>query len=92
MQGNMSEPCGSCFNRIKPDDYVIATGEQHSVQECLEVAFSYLGLDYREFVAVDENFFRPAEVETLLGDASKAREKLGWSCEVKIPGINRGNG
>jgi len=68
----------------KPDDYVIATGEQHSVQECLEVAFSYLGLDYREFVAVDENFFRPAEVETLLGDASKARENLGWSCEVKF--------
>ena len=68
----------------EPDDYVIATGEQHSVQECLEVAFSHIGLDYREFVTVDPNFFRPAEVETLLGDASKAKKKLGWTCQVQF--------
>jgi GDPmannose 4,6-dehydratase len=55
----------------EPDDYVVATGEQHSVQECVEVAFARLGLDYREFVTVDPNFFRPSEVETLVGDASK---------------------
>ncbi|GJL65087.1 MAG: GDP-mannose 4,6-dehydratase [Nitrospirales bacterium] len=68
----------------EPDDYVIATGEQHSVQECVEVAFMYLGLDYRDYVTVNENFFRPAEVETLLGDAAKAKEKLGWSCQVQF--------
>jgi GDPmannose 4,6-dehydratase len=67
----------------EPDDYVIATGEQHSVREFVGVAFSHLGLDYREYVKVNPQFLRPADVETLLGDASKAKEKLGWS--YKIP-------
>ena len=62
----------------EPDDYVIATGESHSVKEFLEVAFSHLELDYTEFVEIDPNLFRPAEVLTLTGDASKARQKLGW--------------
>lgn len=62
----------------EPDDFVIATGETHSVREFCELAFSSLGLDYREHVQVDPKFYRPAEVELLLGDSSKAREKLGW--------------
>lgn len=62
-----------------PDDYVVATGETHSVQEFVELAFRYAGLDYRNFVVIDPNLTRPAEVRLLLGDASKAREKLGWT-------------
>ena len=62
----------------KPDDYVIATGETHSVREFLEVAFGYAGLDYRKHVEIDQRYFRPAEVDLLIGDASKARKRLGW--------------
>ena len=61
-----------------PDDYVVGTGETHSVQEFVDVAFSLVGLDYRDYVVTDENLFRPAEVNILLGDATKARQKLGW--------------
>jgi GDPmannose 4,6-dehydratase len=60
------------------DDYVIATGETHSVREFLEIAFSYVGLDYQDYVVVDPQLYRPAEVTLLLGDCSKARERLGW--------------
>jgi GDPmannose 4,6-dehydratase len=66
----------------EPEDYVIATGEQHSVREFADLAFSHLGLDYRDHVVVDPQFQRPADVETLLGDASKARKKLGWKYGV----------
>lgn len=66
----------------EPDDYVISTGEMHSVKELLEVAFSYVGLDYRDYVVIDPEFVRPAEVDLLLGDCSKAKEKLGWQLEV----------
>lgn len=62
-----------------PDDYVVATGETHSVREFCELAFARVGLDYREFVRSDEQFFRPAEVDLLIGDATKARVALGWS-------------
>ena len=62
----------------EPDDYVVATGETHSVREFCEAAFKCLGKDYREFVVVDDRFFRPAEVEVLKGDSSKARRLLGW--------------
>ena len=68
----------------KPDDYVVATGEQHSVRELLEVAFGYLGLDYRDYVYVDPRFLRPADVYELVGDASKARRVLGWKPEVSF--------
>lgn len=61
-----------------PDDYVIATGRMHSVREFCDLAFSIVGLDYRKYVVVDPLFFRPAETETLCGDPSKARKKLGW--------------
>jgi len=62
----------------KPDDYVIATGETHSVREFAEKAFACAGMDYKQYVAVDPKLFRPAEVELLRGDASKARKALGW--------------
>jgi len=61
-----------------PDDFVIATGETHSVREFLEVAFGHVGLDYAGFVEIDPRYYRPAEVDLLLGDATKAREQLGW--------------
>ena len=63
----------------EPDDYVVATGESHSVREFVEIAFAYAGLDYRKFVVTDPALYRPAEVRVLLGDSSKARKKLGWS-------------
>ncbi len=69
----------SMLQQDEPDDYVIATGETHSVKEFCEVAFSQVGLDYREFVVVDERFYRPTETELLTGDAAKASGKLGWS-------------
>lgn len=66
----------------EPDDYVIATGQMHTVRELLEVAFSYVGLDYKDYVVIDPKFERPAEVDLLLGDCSKAKEKLGWKLDV----------
>jgi len=73
----------------EPDDYVIGTGESHSVREFLEEAFSYAGLDWREYVEIDPRYFRPTEVEFLLADASKAREKLGWSPRVTFKELVR---
>lgn len=66
------------------EDYVIATGEQHTVREFAEVAFSCVGLDYRNYVAIDPQLLRPAEVETLLGDASKAKRELGWTSKISF--------
>ena len=66
----------------KPSDYVIATGETHSVREFCEEAFGCVGLEWKDFVKVDAKYFRPAEVDLLLGDASKARRELGWSPRV----------
>ena len=68
----------------EPDDYVIATGEQHTVREFAEAAFSYAGLDYRDHVVFDSQLIRPTEMELLRGDATKARKQLGWSSQVKF--------
>lgn len=73
----------------KPDDYVVATGEAHSVRDFLEEAFGYLALDYRDYVVVDPQFIRPAEVDYLVGDATKAREVLGWEPTVSFPQLVR---
>lgn len=62
----------------EPDDYIVATGETHSIEDLLEVAFGHLGLNWKDHVYRDERFYRPAEVDVLLGDATKAREKLNW--------------
>ena len=68
----------------EPKDYVIATGETHSVKEFVEKAFAHVGLDWEEFVKIDPAFIRPAEVDQLLGDSSKARKELGWEREVSF--------
>jgi len=68
----------------KPDDYVIATGETHTVREFCEVAFAHAGLDYREHVVVDPMYLRPTEVDILLGDATKAKRELGWEATTKF--------
>jgi GDPmannose 4,6-dehydratase len=73
----------------EPDDYVLATGETHSVQEFLEAAFTYAGLDWREYVKIDPRYFRPAEVDLLIGDYSKAKEKLGWEPTVRFDELVR---
>jgi GDPmannose 4,6-dehydratase len=62
----------------EPDDFVVASGESHTVREFCELAFAEAGLNYADYVRIDEKFYRPAEVETLTGDASKARQILGW--------------
>ncbi len=66
------------LQRDDPADYVVGTGKQHSVRDCLEAAFGHVGLDPDDFVRTDPNLVRPAEVDTLLADPTKAREELGW--------------
>jgi GDPmannose 4,6-dehydratase len=66
----------------QPDDYVIATGQSHSVRDLVETAFAYVDLDWQKYVVIDPAFVRPAEVDTLVGDASKARKQFGWHPEV----------
>ena len=68
----------------QPDDYVIATGETHSVRESVEVAFARQGLDWEQYVEIDPKYYRPTEVDVLLGDATKAREQLGWEPKVRF--------
>jgi len=71
----------------EPDDFVVATGQTHSVRDLCEVAFAHAGLDWAEHVVIDEKFLRPAEVDLLVGDATKARRELGWVCEVDFAGL-----
>lgn len=68
----------------RPEDFVIGTGESHSVREFVEKAFDYAGLDYREHVSIDEKYYRPTEVEELIADTTKARKKLGWQPRVSF--------
>ncbi|OQY48159.1 MAG: GDP-mannose 4,6-dehydratase [Anaerolineaceae bacterium 4572_78] len=70
-----------------PDDYVIATGETHSVRELCQAAFDCVGLDWEKYVVVDKQFYRPAEVDVLIGDPSKAKSKLGWQPQVTFDGL-----
>lgn len=72
-----------------PEDYVIATGKQHSVREVAQVAFGHLGLEYQEHIRVDAQFFRPADIHTLRGDATKARTQLGWAPKVQFEDLIR---
>jgi GDPmannose 4,6-dehydratase len=73
----------------RPDDYVVSTGETHSVREFCEEAFSHVGLDWKDFVKVDPKYFRPAEVDLLQGDAAKARRVLGWEPKVTFGELTR---
>ena len=83
--GDYVEAMWLMLQQEHPDDYVIATGETHSVQEFLESAFGYVELDWRKYVDTDARFFRPSEVDLLIGDSSKARRVLGWQPKVKFP-------
>ncbi|MBI3013045.1 MAG: GDP-mannose 4,6-dehydratase [Elusimicrobia bacterium] len=73
------------LQQSQPDDYVVATGETHSVREFLEIAFKHAGLDYKEFVRIDSELIRPAEVDILIGESSKARRELNWNHEISFP-------
>jgi GDPmannose 4,6-dehydratase len=73
----------------KPEDFVIATGETHSVREFLEIAFQHVGLPWTPYVAIDERYLRPSEVDLLLGDAAKAHEQLGWRPRTSFPQLVR---
>jgi GDPmannose 4,6-dehydratase len=73
----------------EPDDYVVGMGETHTVEEFVSIAFSHSGLDWKEYVVVDPHFYRPAEVDLLLSDPSKARTQLGWEPEVNFEGMVR---
>jgi GDPmannose 4,6-dehydratase len=82
--GDYVEAMWMMLQADEAEDYVIATGEEHSVRECAEIAFDYAGLDPEQYVKTDPEFLRPAEVDHLVGDSSKAREKLGWQPRVSF--------
>src|SRR5213079_413961 len=73
----------------QPDDFIIATGEVHSVRELVEEAFSYLGLDWQKYVEEDPRYYRPSEVDLLVGDANKAKKLLGWEAKTKFKDVIR---
>ncbi len=87
--GDYVEAMWLMLQQDKPDDYVIATGENHSVKEFLDEVFGYLELDWRQYVEIDPRYFRPTEVDVLLGDASKARKVLNWQPKVKFKQLAR---
>jgi len=82
--GDYVEAMWLMLQQNEPDDYVIATGETHSVRELIELTFGYLDLDWEKYVRIDTRFVRPAEVDLLVGDASKAHRKLGWKPKVAL--------
>jgi GDPmannose 4,6-dehydratase len=83
--GDFVEAMWLMLQQDEADDYVVATGERHSVRELCEAAFSHLDLDWQDYVQIDERYLRPSEVDVLHGDATKAREKLGWKPKVLFP-------
>lgn len=83
--GDYVEAMWLMLQQEKPDDYVVGSGETHSVREFCELAFGTAGLDYEKYVKIDPRFVRPAEVDLLLGDASKAKKVLGWTPKVTFP-------
>jgi GDPmannose 4,6-dehydratase len=83
--GDYVEAMWMMLQEAEPDDYVVATGESHTVAELAEIAFRHAGLDWRQYVKEDPSLKRPAEVDLLVGDASKAHAKLGWSPRVSFP-------
>jgi GDPmannose 4,6-dehydratase len=87
--GDYVEAMWLMLQQEKPDDYVVATGKMISVRQFCELAFGELGLDYKDFVEIDPRYFRPAEVEQLLGDATKARTMLGWEPRTTVEDLAR---
>ena len=87
FSGEYVQMMHSMLQQKKPDDFVIGTGETHSVREFLQIVFEDLKLNYEDFLVIDQRFYRPAEVEILVADPSKAREKLGWDPKVTFTEI-----
>jgi GDPmannose 4,6-dehydratase len=85
--GDYIEGMWMMLQQGQPDDYVIATGETHSVREFCDLAFGHVGLTYSDYVVIDERFMRPAEVDLLIGDPTKAREALGWKPKTSFPDL-----
>ena len=85
--GDYVEAMWLMLQQPEADDYVISTGETYSVKEFLDEAFGYAGLDWKKHVEISEKYFRPAEVDLLIGDSSKARQKLGWTPKVDFKGL-----
>lgn len=85
--GDYVEAMWLMLQQDEPDDYVIATGETYSVKQFLDEAFGYAGLDWKKYVEISEKYFRPAEVDLLIGDSSKARQKLGWKPKVDFKNL-----
>ena len=85
--GDFVEAMWMMLQQEQPDDYVIATGQTYSVREFVESVFERVGLDWRKHVEIDARYFRPAEVDLLLGDAGKARQELGWKPTVNFQGL-----
>ena len=83
------EAMWTMLQQDKPKDYVIGTGESHSVKEFLEEAFDYVGLHWREYIEIDQRYFRPMEVEFLLADASEAKKELGWNPKITFKELVR---
>jgi GDPmannose 4,6-dehydratase len=83
--GDYVEAMWLMLQQDHPEDYVVATGETHPVREFCELAFGHVGLDYRDYVVIDERFMRPAEVDLLIGDPTKAKNKLGWFPRTSFP-------
>lgn len=87
--GDYVEAMWRMLQQDDPSDYVISTGETHSVREFCKIAFGHVGLDYNDHVTVSPEFFRPAEVDLLLGDSTRAQEELGWKAQVDFEGLVR---
>jgi len=87
--GDFVEAMWLMLQQERPDDYVVATGEAHSVRELLDVVFGELALDWRPHVRLDDRYLRPTEVDVLEGDATRARERLGWEPRVRFPELVR---
>ncbi|MES2464834.1 MAG: GDP-mannose 4,6-dehydratase [Armatimonadota bacterium] len=85
--GDYVEAMWRMLQQDAPDDYVIATGETHTVRELVQLAFERAGLDYEKYVVIDPAFIRPAEVDLLIGDPAKAKEKLGWQLQTSFPDL-----
>ncbi|HEX4902935.1 MAG TPA: GDP-mannose 4,6-dehydratase, partial [Acidimicrobiales bacterium] len=83
--GDYVEAMWLMLQQDSPDDYVVSTGETHPVREFCELAFGHLDLDWEQYVKVDERFYRPAEVDLLIGDCAKAQQKLGWKPKTSFP-------
>ena len=87
--GDYVEAMWLMLQQDQSDDYVVATGQTHTVRNFLELAFGIAGMDYQDFVEVDPRYFRPTEVDILQGDSTKARKKLGWEPKVSLEELAR---